>query len=347
MEIIDRYLQAVRFWLPRNQQDDIVAEISEDIRSQVEDQEAELGRKLNETEIGAILKKRGRPVLVANRYLPQQYLIGPVLFPIYQFVLKIVLLCYLAPWVLVWVGFMSFSPHYRATHSVAGDLLGAWGSLWLTAIMTVGTVTIVFAILERTQSKSKFLEDWEPRKLPPVRNVKHIPRFASVIELAANLVFVIWWINSMWSDTIFAQSGVQIVLAPAWRNFFWAFLLLAIANLVLSGVNLFRPYWTQLRGGIRLALNAAGSVVFCLLMQAHLLAQISAPNLSPSRAAEIVNAINTNMASSFPFVVVACLLVLALADVGRLVRLKASNARLVQTLAAIVAIASIASVAGT
>jgi hypothetical protein len=346
MEIIDRYLQAVRFWLPRKQQDDIVAEISEDIRSQVEDQEAELGRKLNENEIGVILRKRGRPVLVANRYLPQQYLIGPVLFPIYQFVLKIVILCYLVPWLLVWVGFMSFDPHYRATHSVASDLIVAWGPFWLTTLTAIGIVTIVFAALERAQSKSKFVEDWEPRKLPPVRNVKLIPRFGSVMELGANLVFIVWWVNSMWSQTIFAQSGVHIVLAPAWRSFFWAFLLLAIANLTLSGVNLFRPYWTTLRGGIRLALNGAGSVVFCWLLKAHLLAEISAPNLSSSRAAEIMNAINTNMANSFPFAVMACLLILVLADVGRLVRLRTSTARLIQTLAAIVAIASIISGVG-
>ena len=32
MELIDRYLQAVRFWLPKAQADDIIAELSEDIR---------------------------------------------------------------------------------------------------------------------------------------------------------------------------------------------------------------------------------------------------------------------------------------------------------------------------
>ena len=47
MELIDRYFQAVRFWLPKNQKQDIIAELSEDIRSQVEDREPELGRKLN------------------------------------------------------------------------------------------------------------------------------------------------------------------------------------------------------------------------------------------------------------------------------------------------------------
>ena len=38
---------------------------------------------------------------IANRFLPQESLIGPVLFPIYRFSIKIAVLCYLIPWVLV------------------------------------------------------------------------------------------------------------------------------------------------------------------------------------------------------------------------------------------------------
>jgi len=87
MDLINRYLQAVKFWLPKNQKQDIIAELAEDLRSQIEDREAELGRKLNESEVADLLKQRGRPVLVANRFLPQDSLIGPVLFPIYLFVL--------------------------------------------------------------------------------------------------------------------------------------------------------------------------------------------------------------------------------------------------------------------
>src|ERR1700737_5663228 len=102
MELLDRYLQAVKFWLPREQQDDIIAELSADIHSEMEEQEAERGRKLTPAEMEAILRRRGRPLLVANRYLPQEHLIGPVLFPIYWFVVKVVALGYLAPWLLVW-----------------------------------------------------------------------------------------------------------------------------------------------------------------------------------------------------------------------------------------------------
>src|SRR3979411_2964011 len=100
MEILDRYLHAVEFWLPKTQKQDIIAELSEDIRSQIEEKESALGRKLNDPELEAMLKQLGRPVVVANRYSPQQYLIGPVLFPIYRFVLKIVGFGYLVPWIL-------------------------------------------------------------------------------------------------------------------------------------------------------------------------------------------------------------------------------------------------------
>ena len=44
-ELIDRYLQAVRFWLPKSRnQDELIAELGEDLRSQVEEKEAEVSR---------------------------------------------------------------------------------------------------------------------------------------------------------------------------------------------------------------------------------------------------------------------------------------------------------------
>jgi hypothetical protein len=322
MELLERYLQAVRFWLPKEQKQDIIAELSEDIRSQVEERETELGRKLNEAEIEAILKERGRPVLVANRYQPQQYLIGPVLFPIYRFVLKIVALCYLLPSVLVWICLMSFSSPYRAEHgSWIASLGSAWGSLWTIAFITIGTVTLVFAILERAQTKSRFLEDWNPRKLPPLRNPNLIPRSASVIELVANFGFLIWWGLHMSSRTFLDRPEIRISLTPAWTYFFWGFSLLAVLNLAVSGVNLMRPYWTGLRATFRLVTNGIASALFCWLVKANVLEGIVVPNVSPARLLEITHAINLWMARSFPFVVVLGV-VIAATDVYRIVRVR-------------------------
>ncbi len=109
MELLDRYLKAVKFWLPSEQKQDIIAELSEDIRSQIEDKESELGRPLNDAEVEAILKKGGPPILVAQRYLPQRYLIGPALFPMYWFVLRLGWLLFFGPWLILGISVNLFA----------------------------------------------------------------------------------------------------------------------------------------------------------------------------------------------------------------------------------------------
>jgi hypothetical protein len=92
MELLDRYLQAVRKYLPLRRQDDIIAELRANMESQIEDRESELDRPLTQGEFDDFLRKMGHPMLVASRYQPQQYLIGPTMFPMYLWVLRIALL---------------------------------------------------------------------------------------------------------------------------------------------------------------------------------------------------------------------------------------------------------------
>jgi D-alanyl-D-alanine-carboxypeptidase/D-alanyl-D-alanine-endopeptidase len=344
MDFLERYLQAVKFWLPRKQQDDIAAELSEDIRSQVDEQAATLGRKLNDAEMASIIKRRGRPLLVATQFLPNHYLIGPLLFPVYRFVLAIVILCSAVPSLLTWIGIAIFDPFYR---SHFGAVVGrAWGTFWVSTFFAIGLVTAVFAVLERVQAKSNFLEDWDPRKLPPVRDLLRIPRISATIDLAANLAFIVWWLTTGWSLTVFDRAGVRIEFAPAWRIFFWGFLAVACANVLLAVANLFRPYWNWLRSSMRLVLDCVASFFFCWLFKAKILATIVAPNVSPARAEHIANAINTNMSRSFPFAVMGCLLVVGLADVGRLIRVRANRTRLIYGLAAVILLAGISANTG-
>jgi hypothetical protein len=67
-------------------------------------------------------------------------------------------------------------------------------------------------------------------------------------------------------------------------------------------------------------------------LRARVLAEITVPNLSSARAAHIVEAINTNLAKSFPFCVVAFALMILLADGGRLYRIRESRGLLAQSL---------------
>ena len=87
MTVVDRYLTAVRIFLPRSAQRDIIAELSEDIHSRIEDREGTLGRPLTAAEQEAIVADFGHPALLAGRYGRRRCLIGPEIFPFYWLVL--------------------------------------------------------------------------------------------------------------------------------------------------------------------------------------------------------------------------------------------------------------------
>ena len=185
MDLLDRYLQAVKFWLPRKQKQDILAELSEDIRSEIEDKEAELGRPLGQAELEAILTRWGHPMLVAERYLPQRSLIGPVLLPAYTLVLKIATLVYLVPWLLVLLGFVIFDPDRRTADAIGDGLQAFW---LIGCFIWWSSITAIFAVMERHQVTSRAWETWTAGKLlerEPARDPNAIPRSQSIVELVA------------------------------------------------------------------------------------------------------------------------------------------------------------------
>src|SRR5215831_15889890 len=116
MQLLDRYLNAVRFWLTGAQKDDIIAELSDDLRSAIADEEQALGRALTNDDLVRLLKRRGPPIAVAAGYLPQRSLIGPALFPVYVLVLKILALCFIAPWIATWAAVLLRVPGVSDTH---------------------------------------------------------------------------------------------------------------------------------------------------------------------------------------------------------------------------------------
>ena len=277
MELLDRYLQAVKFWLPRKQKQDILAELSEDIRSEIEDKETELGHPLGQAELETILTRWGHPMLVAERYLPQRSLIGPVLLPAYTFVLEIVTLVYLLPWLLVFLGFVIFDPARRTADAI-GDGLQAF---WLIALHAVVVVTAVFAVLERNQFRYRTWETWSAGKLlerEAARDPNEIPRSQSIAELVTGLIFVWWWLLLLGSPTHNDLADTfRITLWPLYPALYWGILVFLLAGVVMACVNLYRPWWTRHRAGARLAIDTLGLVI-CLAILAGPFVEITAAN---------------------------------------------------------------------
>jgi hypothetical protein len=259
MELLDRYLQAVRFWLPRAQQQDIIEELRDEINSQIEDKESALGRALTQDEVQVILKQMGHPMKVASRYQPQQLLIGPVLFPVYRFVLKMVTFGYLAPWLLVWLVLVCFVPSYRTEHPGLA-LVKTLGTLWSIGFTSFASITLAFAILERFQDKTKWLENWDPRKLPRVsKPVQRVSRTESIFGLVFSIIFVVWWlVMPVYSHQIFGPADGILTLAPSVHAYYLPVLLLTLAGMAQQIINLYRPQWTWLPPVTRLITNAIG-----------------------------------------------------------------------------------------
>lgn len=270
MELLDRYLQAVRFWLPRNQQDDIIAELRDDLHSQIEERESSLGRPLNQDELVAILQQAGHPMRVAGRYLPQQSLIGPALFPLYTFVLKAVALGYLAPWILVWIAMMVFIPSYRASHSGMA-LLGTWTHFWTLAFMLVGAITVIFAVLERFQSRISWLNTWDPRKLPRMaRRKDRVSRVESVFGLAFSILYIAWWLTlPRYGYVIFGPIAGFFSLNPVLRAWYLPVLAPICIVMLQQCVNLLRPQWTWLRAAALFLADSISLFIFISVAKIH------------------------------------------------------------------------------
>ena len=322
MELVERYLQAVKFWLPKRQKDDILDELSADIHSQIEERESALGRALNEAEIEGLLKGRGHPMLVANRFLPQQHLIGPELFPIYKFLLKIFAFGYLLPAMLVWIGLMTLSPAYRGEQAHVtwfGAMESLFNYVWFTGCLVLAPLTVAFALLERRQAKVPLFDQWNPRHLPPLRNLKQIPRAASVFELTMSLLFFCWW-ALYGSPRILNLGTVHIEFSKQWVWFFSAFLLLAAAYAVLAAVNLLRPYWTVRRAVLRLLGDVFGAVLFWLLLRSHVVTSFSASTLNSEQALHATQSIDHWMSMALPWSIAVSAAVAAI-DIYRIIRI--------------------------
>ncbi len=256
MELLNRYLQAVRFWLPRAHQDDIIEELRDDLRSQIEDKESSLGRAITEDELAALLQHAGHPMRVAARYQKQQTLIGPELFPLYKFVLMIVTLGYLVPWVMGWLARLAwaiFAPaSYRASHVLT--VISGWGSAFNSLVITFGMVTLAFAVLERFQSKLSFLEKWDPRKLPRISKRKErVSRTESIFGLVFSIFFVAWWLSLPRFSYLMVGHGLDsITLNPALRSYYLPILLPTLVIMAQQCINIFRPEWTWLKPAMML-----------------------------------------------------------------------------------------------
>jgi len=262
MELIERYLQAVKFALPRAQQDDIVKELRDSILSQVEDKEASLGRALTTDEQVDLLKKLGRPSDLAARYRKQQYLIGATMFPIYWKVLKLSLILAFVVHVGVTIALAAAGKHFSECLAVLFHYPSA-------ALAVFAWVTLVFVALDFFGAKLSIKDCWDPRTLPPL--VKEKPpksRFELITQLVVQTIFGAWWLAGLhYQYLIFGPGAAFFRFGPVFQAIYPLFVGMVLVDISFTVAAIFHPQWSNVRRISRVVMSGIGLLVLYFLIK--------------------------------------------------------------------------------
>ena len=290
MDLLERYLEAVKPLLPRKAQADILRELLDDILSQMEERSEQIGRPLTEEEQAEVIKKVGHPVVAAARYGHTGYLIGPQLFPFYWLTLKIAAVGALIVRSIVAVVTVLISPNPDA--ALAPALL----SVPLVLVPVFCCVTVGFAGYEiyRRYFPLNLRLDWDPRSLPEIGKQRTaVPRAHSVAEIIFGFAGLIWW-QMLPAAQYLALGPAAYVVAfgPIWQTLHWPVSLLIVAALVQSAVNLLRPHLTAVRARLNLLLRTGGLVLLSVALRSGEWV-VAAPGLrNSSQSALLVHVVN-------------------------------------------------------
>lgn len=268
-DLIERYLAAIARELSERQRADITAELRDELMSQIEGQEARLGRPLTEGELEAALRDFGNPVVVAGRYRRIPHLIGPQIFPFWWQTTKVTMTVIAAVYVvLIVLALLTQGPHERDVPSPV-----------LVLGFTFGVITFGFALIERYGNPEKLARRWRPDGLPPAGG-KTKGRFEILVEMGMTAVALAWWSGLIhFQNTMPGTGGLRVDLAPVWAVWFWPILGYMVAELLVNAHALLRPARVLLNSGLAVVRNLAGAaILYNVRLDGHFV-EVSSPTL--------------------------------------------------------------------
>jgi hypothetical protein len=183
-ELVEQYVGSVKDFVrliaPGSDASGIAAEIGDAVHNRIEERETELGRKLKEPEVEALLGDFGHPMAVAARYAPQRSLIGPTVYPYWR----------LGVIVFTAVAAIAFTARsigvlFTTTGDVGRAYSNAWGSFFTTELWFVGLVTLIAAAAERSGWDP--FKDWRAKDLKSIRLTRPRSRVSSALTLVFNI----------------------------------------------------------------------------------------------------------------------------------------------------------------
>ena len=332
MTLVERYVRAVRDFLPRAQKDDITNELSDSIQSRFEDEAEARGRPLTEDEQVAILRSLGHPMAVAARYRGDDrsvrfggQLIGPELFPTYLTVLRINLAITLI------IGAVSLV--------VGGSIWSAIAGIVVPFVIQFTIVTLIFIWVDRRWLRDP--DGWDPRTVnsmgPDVdvstldglavqligkQHTRAVAITTSVLEIGLLAIALTAWL----AIGLPAQIGF-LKPGPGWTDVWPAATVVLLFALAIPVVNLFRPAWTRFRVAGHALTDIASIAILAVSLMLGSWVVLVDPASATIDEQDLIELINTIIRISVAFTLVLTVINAAL-EIRRLIHIGRSRTEL-------------------
>ncbi|HRJ55240.1 MAG TPA: hypothetical protein PK152_10355 [Anaerolineales bacterium] len=331
MNLIDRYVAEVGKNLPLlNGREDIEKELKSTLEDMLEDRAQSSGRKRDEALEIEVLKEYGSPQKVAATYNPHPYLIGPKMFPLYLFVLKIVLTVVVSVMlVLAGVQAVTDTPFMGADFvKIIGQGLG---SALSAAIAAFGNVTLVFVILERVLPEKEIggfndEKDWDPASLAKEPDPDSVSRTELIFEIVFTFVaLAILNVYPQWLGMFFFTENEQVFI-PMFTEMFFQFVpwinVVLVSEILLDIYLLRNAIWSRLTRLGKVVIEAASLTLTVLIVRTPGIIAFSAESLAngpfPPEQAEVFVTIATYM---FPIIMAIVIIIQSIELVKAVYRL--------------------------
>jgi hypothetical protein len=271
MNLIDKYITEVGKHLPRRNRADIEAEIRSTLEDMLEERTQGTG-PANEATVIQILKEYGAPREVAAKYKTHQYLIGPRLFPVFEKVVRIVLVVVFGASLL---GLATSLAQTSLTGPEFVSAVGKWiGGLFTGLIAAFGNIVIVFAIIERTKTADEFekeINEWDPKELEREQDPDEVDKADHVATIIFSTLALV--VFNLYPDLLsihYLSDGSWVtmpILTPTFFSFLPWINLMAVLQIIFSSFMLGQKYWQAWSRVLDILLHLAGMTLAVVILR--------------------------------------------------------------------------------
>lgn len=278
IELLERYVNEVGHHLPRKNRSDIQLELLSLLQDELEERTPS-GKESSLQTAAELLREFGKPEKMAAQYRPEQYLIGPNLFPIYKLVATIVTSVIGGfHGILLLLAFFNGS----LAENPLGGLLNIISSFANIALVNLGVVTIVFVLVERyadlSDEQTDETDEWDPLSLPPLNNPNRVKRGEMIGGIVGAIIFLVI-LNTFGSYSINEQTGLATLVTPEFLAIIPLFSLSLGLDIILKTIVAWQGRWQTWSRWADIGQESFGVFVLYLIVQQPILTLGDFPNL--------------------------------------------------------------------